>query len=688
MTITFNVVSQTAQFDVLERRLREGDFSALEEVGKYFDSKVSLIEYLGYHVIASDESLVSKRLVLENTLFLDSEIQIDTSTTSANFESFLNNNKDRIKYSSLAGAFLITDFYQRATKYRVLELTNNRWSELNVKRTQLLNLEWVSANRIDSLVQSKNPEALLKIASFFLRNRYRFNDYDYHRAEEAIDLIQLLTKSRIAVPNQTGKLSYHLDKEYYNESRINLLIFFANNYKDYTWNDSTNTFKNENIENTPLVEEEKLFELLSQKNDSLALSSFIDLTTANPDKVIELSNQYMVADVSTNYILPTFEFKFLKQLVQLTDYSRRHDVNYIGSENLRSQIELLKTKLTFKQRKELEDKLINSLTLDDITAFEYWSLIYQKSWSLTYSAGRILDRFYSKNWNALINDPKHINLYLFKSRLFDDLGIIGYCNNYLVKFRGSNQKTLAILNNIQSTNDKINKQIQKALIIANKPTIFKPKEKKSWRGNMPVEILDFDESYSQILINKQDDTKLENDVIFLLSQIKFDQIGKALKAIEYAPIAPYKKFSFLSKDFGFSYIGNFGTDHVRNNFLANYEKLDELNLHKFYLMKAGFRFTNIDDSLDYNQIYDILKYDIADAFVGGGGSTKDNGVYSIIKILELTFGTTLGYPEKLCSSNNMYACNSRGRAREWMNYLKTNNHATAIPDEPVSFAYD
>ena len=63
-------------------------------------------------------------------------------------------------------------------------------------------------------------------------------------------------------------------------------------------------------------------------------------------------------------------------------------------------------------------------------------------------------------------------------------------------------------------------------------------------------------------------------------------------------------------------------------------------------------------------------------------------MYSIIKILELTFKKTLGYPNKLCCSDNMYACDSRGRAMEWMNYLEINNHLKKEHNEPVSFAYE
>lgn len=103
---------------------------------------------------------------------------------------------------------------------------------------------------------------------------------------------------------------------------------------------------------------------------------------------------------------------------------------------------------------------------------------------------------------------------------------------------------------------------------------------------------------------------------------------------------------------------------------------------------AKIDFTDSNGKLDFDKIYEILKYDINIALAGGGGSTKDNGVYSIIKILELTFEATLGYPDKLCCSDNMYACNSRGRAGEWMNYLEVNNHLKKEHNEPVSFSYE
>ncbi|WP_298899784.1 hypothetical protein [uncultured Psychroserpens sp.] len=681
-----NLFAQNERFDFLDYQLRKGDFNALIELAEYFDSKTELTEYLGYHIINTNETNLAKRLIRENSMFLDSEIIIDSTTTSAHFKKFLNKNKRNITFSNLANAFLITPFDKRKTDFEIIEITDFKWNNLNAKRKHLLNLDWVKANKIDSLVNSRNPLALLKIASVLLKNRYRFDEH--YDNEELVDLIQLLTKSQIAVPNESGDLSYHLDKDFYERSKINLVIFFANNYKKYEWDESFKAFRNDKLNIKEVDKEKTLFEMLSSENDTIAQNAFISLTKLDAQKVSDMSDQYRNARVSNNYILPSFEFRFLKQLVYLTSYCKEKNIDFEGNEILKSQIELLKTKLTFNERRQLEDKLIKNLTLNNITAFEYWSLIYEKSWSLTYSAGRILDKFYSQNWKELTNNQEHLETYLLKSRLFDDLGIIGFCNNYLVKFRGSSQQVIESIQNLSSTNQKVQGQLEKALEVAKISLEFKEKEKKTWNGNTSKEIKNFNKSYSEITNKENDSKEQKKEISSLLSQINYGQIGEALLAIENLTIKPSYKYSFMARDFGFSYVGKFEDNKIRETFLENYQKLTEIELYKYYLKQMGVDFTNSSNELDLDKIYEILKYDINTAFVGGGGSTKDNGTYSIIKILELTFKTTLGYPNKLCCSNNMYSCNSRDRAIEWMNYLDVNNHLKSEHNEPVSFAYE
>lgn len=671
----------------LDKKIRLGDFQALVEIGNYFDSNEPLTEYLGYHIVHTNESNVSKRIVKENSFFLESEIKIDSTTTTKQFQDFLEKNKSNIVFSELGDGFIITSFDKRKTEYQIQELTESKLNLLEAQKEELLNLEWVKSNKIDKLIEQKDSKALLELSSLLLKNRYRFDEY-HNNNTEIVNLIRLLTKSNIAVPNETGKMSFHLEEDFYETSKINLVIFFANNYKNYRWNESKNFFENNQLEMIKTDIENNLFDLLSSKNDSIALHSFIQLTQSNPEKVIDLAEQYSMARIGFNYGLPTFVYRFLKQLVFLTEYCRENNIDFIGSSELKRHIELLKSDLTFSERRKLEDKLINNLTLDEITAFEYWSLVYEKDWSLTYSAGRIVDKFYSKNWQELVNNPLYLETYLLKSKLFDDLGIIGFCNNYLVKFIGTENETFTALNSLQTEEAKVKAQKETAIVLSKTSISYKEPEKKDWYGNIDKEIRNFDNEFKKILKKANNKEKFEKDISYLLSQINYNQIKEALNAIKPLEMNSRKLYSFMNRDFGLSFIGNFEKPGIREEFLRNYSKYDEYDLYKYYLVQAEIEFTDSKNNLDFDKIYEILKYDINTPLAGGGGSTKDNGVYAVIKLLEIHFKDTLGYPQKFCSSNNMYACNSRDRANSWMNYLKTNQLLKKKHNEPVSFAYE
>ena len=691
--ISSNLFAQNISFEKnehiyeLDKKIRKGDFQAFLEIADYFDSKKSVTEFLGHHIIHTNESNVSKRIVRENSFFLDSEINIDSITTTKQFRDFLIQNQKNVVFSDLADVFIITPFEKRKTDFQIQELTETKINLFESQKEKILNLDWVKSNNIDELIEQKNPKVLLILSSLLLKNRYRFNEHKNNNAE-IVNLIRLLTKSNIAVPDETGKMNLHIEEDFYETSKINLVVFFANNYKNYKWNKAKNCFENTEFNILKTDTENNLFDLLSNENDSVAINSFIQLTQSNPEKVINLAEQYNKADISFNYELPTFTYRFLKQLVFLTDYCKKKNINYIGNKEIQNSIELLKSDLTFSERRKLEDRLISNLTLNEITAFEYWSLVYEKEWNLTYSAGRILDKFYSKNWLKLIENPLYLETYLLKSKLFDDLGIIGFCNNYLIKFIGTSIQTKNYLNSLQAIEGKVNSQIKKAIELSEILIQYKEPEKKDWYGNIDNEIQDFEASFQKLLKQSDDKEKFEEDISFLLSQINYNQIGGVLNSIKPLEIDIYRLYSFMNRDFGLSFIGNFEKPEIKQDFLKNYSQLDEYNLYKHYLLKSEIDFTDSNENLDFDKIYEILKYDINTAFAGGGGSTNDNGVYAVIKLLELHFKTSLDYPKKFCSSNNMYACDSRDRANSWMKYLETYQYLKMKHNEPVSFAYE
>ncbi len=131
---------------------------------------------------------------------------------------------------------------------------------------------------------------------------------------------------------------------------------------------------------------------------------------------------------------PSSRTASLPPLAELTAYCRVRGIDYLGTPQLRAALDSLQTELPFAARYRLENRLIRSLTLDQVTALEYGTLLYQRSDRLGYSSGRILDVFYSQRWQQLLATPKHLECYLKKSALFCRLGINGACNNYLLKF--------------------------------------------------------------------------------------------------------------------------------------------------------------------------------------------------------------------------------------------------------------
>jgi hypothetical protein len=376
-------------------------------------------------------------------------------------------------------------------------------------------------------------------------------------------------------------------------------------------------------------------------------------------------------------------------LVALTDYCKQNNIDFQGTEKLKSTIDNLDSNLSFTERRKLEDSIINHLPIEEITAFEYWAAIKQQSWGITYSAGRILDIYYSKHWSEILKTEQHLKLFLKKSYLFDQLGIIGICNNYLVKFMNIGDLGIKNLESVQTEDNEIKNQIERAKTFC-KRTLKVPNDTmKVNGGNRDYDISNIAGKIKAINASKNQE-KLEDDLVELLSQINYSQIGEALKEIENIEFkeSSWRKYTFMERDWGFFIDNNFDTLPARTAFLNLYDRLSEFELYSYYLNKVGIDYKNKDNYLNYDKIFDILKYNVVVAFAGGGGGKRDNEVYAIIKILELTHNTTLGYPKKLCNSNGIYGCDSQDRTNEWMQYLVKNNLLMERHDEPVSFHYE
>ena len=442
----------------LEHKIASGDKDALFEIGKYFDSgKVKVrISHALCGSGETNEAEIAKGIVIETCFFTSNEIIIKDSTSTKQFEDFLDSNRGKIFFSTMAGVFLITPLEAREATFLKREISLAKRKYLDSIYKEIIVERWVKDLSINKFIDSKNPVSLLLIASAYFKNRSGNLFY----ANDCLDLLEFLLGVEIAVKNEYNEFDWYINKDYYPDSKLNLLIYFSKHYQEYCWDEKQSCFTKPNDNIIKINKENILFEFLNNKKDSIAKDAFIQLTISDPTKVIELANEYERARIDRNYSLPYNPYSVLRQLVVLTNYYKKNHINYTCSEYLKENIKLLDSNLTFIERYKLENKIINLLNLDNVSAFEYWVSINRnyeayKAYKGT-SVWRILNIFYSRNWKKLLQNKKQLECYLYKSKLFNPLGI-----EYLQKFERSSPSTREIIEKYTGTVYDIRDQMNK-----------------------------------------------------------------------------------------------------------------------------------------------------------------------------------------------------------------------------------
>lgn len=415
----------------LEKRLKTGDKDALFEIAFYFDSKAPVRLFIDAKYWTTNEDYIARNIVKESCHFLPQELIIN-SVSSKQFFDFLSLNRSNISFSKSAESFLLTALEVRAIQVDIRTISALKKLELREQLADLMDLEWVKNAKIDSLIKQKNPLALLSIASEIVKNRQ--SEAIFIHSESFLELLRYLTHLDIGVKNKQGETSWLFDN-LDDEARFNYLIYFIQNYQHFHWDEQLKIFVNPLAKVRPLEQEEYWFQLLENKNDSLAIDAFIRLTTSRPEMTIEIANEYFDFSMVTNNSVPIFPCSFLKQLVVFTAYCRERGIDYTGTKELKDAIVSLSRKVSDEERKCMEDELIKDLTLDEITAFEYWTIVYQNHWEVPKSAKRVLDAFYQKHWSELLANENQLEFHLRKARFFRKLEIRGYYNNYLKRFK-------------------------------------------------------------------------------------------------------------------------------------------------------------------------------------------------------------------------------------------------------------
>jgi hypothetical protein len=145
---------------------------------------------------------------------------------------------------------------------------------------------------------------------------------------------------------------------------------------------------------------------------------------------------------------------------------------------------------------------------------------------------------------------------------------------------------------------------------------------------------------------------------------------------------PPEKIAFLYKDFG---LPIFDLDEKdKHDLIFNVTNLAESKVYEYYLKKFGVDFMNSKGDLDFDKIYQILKFEIVLPFTGGGNQ-RDLFTYGVIKLLEFKFKTRLGFHEKLNENQTFYTFSAAKRAAAWLKFLETKGLVKPDPSIPSSF---
>lgn len=669
----------------LREKVEAGDKDALIEVAKFIDDTTFIQEWLGYHNYPNTARGVAGRILEENCLFTFDELQFDTSVTARKVLQILQSEKTY--FDDLSGQFLATPLQNRNTSY---ELRKSAESDLRHVDTVVIQHpfpDWYYENQIDWFLKNKDPQALKWIASAWYKKRSRFNVY-YFNDNEFLDLMKKLTRIELGVPGENSKITFLYNDDYYAKARVNYLIYWTNHYKDYKWSDELGYFVNTAEQTKEKEKEAVLFSFLNRENDSLALDAFIQLTEFDTAKVNLLAADYEKDDLNSNNALPTFPYRFLRQTTRLTQYCRDNKITYKAKGWLLDSLNKLKSEIHFSERYQLENNLVHKLSLQEITSVEYFGLVYEQEWDLTYSLGRVLDKFYSRQWQSTVSDQKALAHYLKKSKLFDDVGIIGILNKYLRKFENSPKRVLDTVAELatETLDADIKEQALTVLSLYSKPVKYVLENPKKWEGNKAVYgVPDLHKKYKKIINSKQKDDEKKHAIEKLIGKIDYGQIKEMIAILKKDTIlGNYDKYSFLETDFGFPIDPD--DSMAIEEFIANYSTKSHEQLCKFYLVKNGMNYAKENGEFLYDRIFEMLKYDVVDAFAGGGGGRRDDCVYLLIKLLELRFNTRLGYSTKLCSSQGIYSCDCTDQAKAWMHYLVENNLTSPNKAEPVSIS--
>ncbi|MEM1326571.1 MAG: hypothetical protein AAGI23_11480 [Bacteroidota bacterium] len=166
-----------------------------------------------------------------------------------------------------------------------------------------------------------------------------------------------------------------------------------------------------------------------------------------------------------------------------------------------------------------------------------------------------------------------------------------------------------------------------------------------------------------------------------LREATFDELSIIVN--NWRNLSPAVDYNVIHERFGLPVFG-LSDPTTLYELSQNIQTMDDDQLYRHYLRSFGVDFETDRGRLDFQKIYELLKYGVVYPFVESD-QPRNYYVNGLIRVLELYFEDTLGFNDYFEEEEQL---NSHSiRAYRWMLYLAENTTAREKANTPPSFAY-
>ncbi len=276
---------------------------------------------------------------------------------------------------------------------------------------------------IANLVNTKDSKILFYLAA-----------YVYICKNKAIknDIIKLIENLSLVKVSDEKELELSKD----------LLIYWAQHYHDYTWEESEWRFVSEEQKKAQTKNLERLIRRLNSKNDTIAIQAYTALTEANPYEVNILVNKYKKVMKKTNYKIPPLKYNYLETATKLVAYNREFDVRYKLSPPIQKIMDRLEENVNEMDRYKIENIVLTIAQAKDIPALEYWGILHVANRKNSFTTGRIIEQLYAKYWDKMKTDRQWLTHFLYKAALFEQFDGSGIAKSYSKLINPNNEELI------------------------------------------------------------------------------------------------------------------------------------------------------------------------------------------------------------------------------------------------------